>query len=78
MPAWFSLRKLVPASALAAAVIALLIFVNKPPAVQPERDATPEVVAKIDAQDYEVVADLDELLASDENNLWEDDDTSSL
>jgi len=32
-------------------------------------------VAKIDVQDYEVVADLDELLASDENNLWDEDST---
>jgi hypothetical protein len=33
-------------------------------------------VARIDPQDYDVVADLDELIASDENALW--DDNSSL
>jgi hypothetical protein len=31
------------------------------------------VVASIDPQDYDVVADLDELLVTDESNLWEDD-----
>jgi len=34
------------------------------------------VIAQIDVQDYEVVADLDNLLASDENSPW--DDNSSL
>jgi hypothetical protein len=33
------------------------------------------VVAKIDPQDYEVVADLDELLAVDENSLWDENST---
>jgi hypothetical protein len=35
------------------------------------------VIAKIDPQDYDVVADLDELLVTDESNLW-DDDTQTL
>jgi hypothetical protein len=35
------------------------------------------VVATIDPQDYDVVADLDELTAGDETNLW-DDDTQTL
>jgi hypothetical protein len=44
----------------------------------PRQDPAPEedLIAQIDVQDYEVVADLDELLASDENNLW--DENSSL
>jgi hypothetical protein len=29
------------------------------------------VVAKIDPQDYDVVADLDELIAWDENSVWD-------
>jgi hypothetical protein len=33
------------------------------------------VVAKIDPQDYDVVADLDELIALDENSVWEDKPT---
>ncbi len=34
-----------------------------------------EVVAKIDAQDYDVVADLDELIAWDENSVWDEKPT---
>jgi hypothetical protein len=34
-----------------------------------------DVVAKIDPQDYDVVADLDELIAWDENSVWEDKPT---
>ena len=35
-------------------------------------DGAPDVVAKVDIKDYDVVADLDELIASDENTLWDD------
>ena len=34
-----------------------------------------DVVAKIDPQDYDVVADLDELIAWDENSVWEEKPT---
>jgi hypothetical protein len=75
---WFNLRRLVPVSGLAVAVIAGLIFAHNSslrqnPGAASELDP---VVAKIDVQDYEVVADLDELLASDENSLWDDESTS--
>jgi hypothetical protein len=33
------------------------------------------VVAKIDPQDYDVVADLDELIAWDENSVWDEKPT---
>ena len=81
-PRWFErtrrrlrLRRLVPASGLALAVIAAIIFAHHPSIHQNPAATEPDPVAKIDAQDYEVVADLDELLASDENNLWEEDST---
>jgi hypothetical protein len=75
---WFNLRRLVPVSGLAIAVIAALIFAHNSslrqnPGAASELDP---VVAKIDVQDYEVVADLDELLASDENSLWDDESIS--
>ena len=75
--AWslFSLRRLVPASGLALVVIAAIIFTHNPSLRQKPAANEPDPVAKIDAQDYEVVADLDELLASDENNLWDEDST---
>jgi hypothetical protein len=72
---WLNWRKLVPASGLALGVIAAIIALHQPGPSQRPSDAEPEVVAKVDPQDYEVVADLDELLASDENNLWEENST---
>ncbi|MFL6516111.1 MAG: hypothetical protein ACJ8M1_13920 [Chthoniobacterales bacterium] len=73
---WFRLRLLVPAATVAVAVM-VAVFVGRLPAtpdVATTNDSDP--VAQIDPQDYDVVADLDELVASDENALW--DDNSSL
>jgi hypothetical protein len=73
---WFSLSRLIPASTVAVAVVVALFVAYNP--TGPEKFAANESdpVAQIDPQDYEVVADLDELLASDESFLW--DDNSSL
>jgi hypothetical protein len=74
--AWLSLRRLVPAAAVAAAVIAAVVALHQP-ASRNSQESAPEVIAAIDPQDYDVVADLDELLVTDESNLW-DDDTQTL
>jgi len=73
---WFGLGRLVPAATVAL-VLLVAVFVARIPS-QPGVAALndPDPVTKIDPQDYEVVADLDELVASDENALW--DDNSSL
>lgn len=72
---WFSPRRWVPAAGVAGAVIAGVMLTHRP--VSQEEPALPDdPIAQIDPQDYEVVADLDDLLASEENNLW--DDSSSL
>jgi hypothetical protein len=73
---WFYPRRLVPAAGIAVAVIATLLAIHRPPIQKPVENA-PGVVASIDPQDYEVVADLDELLVTDESSLW-DDDTQTL
>ncbi len=67
---FFTGRRLIPAAALAVAVFAALLF-TRTSMVGPHATGNPNV-ANIATQDYEVVADLDELLASDENNLWTD------
>ena len=70
---WFSLRRLIPASVVAFAVIGTALVLEHPfsrPASVAENE--PEVVAKIDPQDYDVVSDLDVLIASDETSLWDD------
>jgi hypothetical protein len=73
---WFRLNLLVPAATMAVAAIVGLFVAGAParPDIASVNDSDP--VAKIDPQDYDVVADLDELVASDENALW--DDNSSL
>jgi hypothetical protein len=73
---WFRPSRLVPAATVAVALIAALFVARIPagPGLTTINDSDP--VAHIDPQDYEVVADLDELVASDENALW--DDNSSL
>lgn len=73
---WFELRRLLPAAGIAAAVVATLLAIHRPAIQRPGENAS-DVIAKIDPQDYDVVADLDELLVTDESNLW-DDDTQTL
>jgi hypothetical protein len=71
---WFSAKKLVGASAVAAVVVALTLVTHHPgPRTASSLDS--DVVAKIDPQDYDVVADLDELIAWDENNVWDEKPT---
>ena len=71
---WFSLRRLVAASAIAVVVIGIAIGTHHPVSQTPAVNYS-DVVAKIDPQDYDVVADLDELIAWDENTVWEDKPT---
>ena len=73
---WLSVRKLVPIAGVAVAVVAAILALHQP-AIHKSSDSTPDVIAQIDPQDYDVVADLDELLVTDESNLW-DDDTQTL
>ncbi len=71
---WFSLWRLAAASAVAIVVIGMAIATHRPTS-QTAASNEPDVVAKIDPQDYDVVADLDELIAWDENSLWEEKPT---
>jgi hypothetical protein len=68
---WFGVWKLVGASAVAALVIGLALVTHHP-APQTASSSDSDVVAKIDPQDYDVVADLDSLIAWDENSVWEE------
>jgi hypothetical protein len=66
---WFVLRRLVPVTGVAVALLAALLLrtqLSVPSASRPEQPAT------ITAQDYEVITDLDDLVASDDNVTWED------
>jgi len=67
---WLSFRRVAAASAVAIVVIWAAIAAHH--SVPQASPSEPDVVAKIDPQDYDVVADLDELIAWDENNLWDE------
>src|SRR5213082_1388771 len=71
---WFSLRRLVAASAVAIVVVGMAIATHHPTSKTASADDL-DVVAKIDPQDYDAVADLDELIAWDENNVWDEKPT---
>ena len=71
---WLSPRRLIPAAAVALAIIATTLSVQLPNASD---EAIPDPVAKLDPQDYEVVANLEDLIAWEEDGLW-DDDTPTL
>jgi hypothetical protein len=72
---WFSFRRLVAASGVAVVVIGMAIATHSPSWSQKYSEREPGVVAKIDPQDFDVVADLDELLAMDEDSLWNEQPT---
>jgi hypothetical protein len=75
--AWFRPRRLVPAAGFAAVLIGGVLLLHRPN--MPEQAALEaDPIAQIEPQDYDVVADLDNLLATEDNNLWDDDDTSTL
>ncbi|MEY2545951.1 MAG: hypothetical protein QOG48_1068 [Verrucomicrobiota bacterium] len=74
--AWLAPRRLIPATAFAAALIAGLMIFERP-TTQEDIGADSDPIAQIDPQDYEVVADLDNLLAAEDNNLWDDDNDNS-
>ena len=69
-------RALIPATGLVIAIVAAMLTMHRPASVN-RADNVPDVLAAIDPQDYDVVADLDELITTDDNNLW-DDDTQTL
>ncbi len=74
MRSWFSWRRLAAASGAVIVVIGMAVATHHPVSQTPAVNDS-DVVAKIDPQDYDVVADLDELIALDENSVWEEKPT---
>ena len=68
---WLNFRRLIPAAGMAAALIAAVLL-SMHTSVAPVAAPSAETLANVDAQDYEVIADLDDLLASDDNNSLDD------
>ena len=67
---WLNPRRLIPALGAAAALVAV-VFLRMHTSIAPLTTPS-ETLANVDAQDYEVIADLDDLLASDDSNSLED------
>ena len=68
---WWNLRWLVPAAGVAVVVIAGLALPNQ--IIKQQRsDARLEAVALADVQDSDLIADLDDLMASDDSNPLDD------
>lgn len=68
---WLNLRRLLPAASLAVALIAV-VFLRMQTSVVPLADPESDMLANVNAQDYEVIADLDDLLASEDTNSLDD------
>lgn len=76
---WFTARRAIPATAVLAVCVATALALSAKLNVRGLRngdDDVPEVVAQIDPSDYETVAELDDLLAAQEDDSW--DDTATL
>jgi hypothetical protein len=66
------LQWLVPASGVAVAIIAALSFRFQTPGGN-HANPKPDNLVAIEAQDSELIADLDDLVGADESNSWDDD-----
>ena len=69
---WLSPRRLIPAAAVALAIVATTLSIRIPTASD---ENLPEAVAQLDPLDYEIVADLDVLIAMEEDGLWDETPT---
>jgi hypothetical protein len=65
------LQWLVPAAGVAVAIIAALFLGGQTPD-QNYSDARTETLSFIESQDSELIADLDDLIETDDNNSWDE------
>ena len=68
---WFTVRRLIPAASVVAALIAV-VFLWMQTSLDPLADPAAEMWTNVNAQDYEVMADLEDLLASEDSNSLDD------
>ena len=68
---WLEPRRLIPLAGLAAVVIAVSLSLFHTP-VGPLAEPRSDTLVIIEAIDYEIIADLDDLLASDDNNSFDE------
>ena len=68
---WLNPRRLIPAAGVAVALIAALLLRTQT-AVVPGSKLNSDKLTIVEAQDYEVIADFEDLLASDDSNSLDD------
>ena len=69
---WWNVRWLVPASGVAVAVIAALLLQVQLPQTR-HSDPREDGLVLSEAQDTDLMADLDDLVASDDSSVWDDE-----
>ena len=65
---WLTVRRLVPAASLVIALVSVVVLRMQTPLADPAA----ETWTNVNAQDYEVIADLEDLLASEDSNSLDD------
>ena len=75
---WLRPQRLVPAAGVALVLIVASMSIDLPNTEGDSADDPPDTVASVDPQDYDVVADLDDLLASEDDSVWSDNESLSL
>ena len=68
---WLGLRRLLPITGLAMALIAVLFLRMQTPSV-PVEEPEFDTFANVAPQDYEVVGDLNDVMASDDNTMLDE------
>lgn len=64
---WLRPRRLIPATSFALALLAVVLL-RLSPSILNHSNGTADALAKAEAQDTEIIADLDDLLAADDGN----------
>jgi hypothetical protein len=75
---WLRPKRLIPLTGLALALLVSAMTIHLPTHNSDSSDDPPDTVASVDPQDYEVVADLDDLLANEDDSVWSENESLSL
>ena len=75
---WLRPKRLIPAAGFAVALIVATMSLHLPKPNDSSPDDPPDTVASVDPKDYDVVAYLDDLLASEDDSVWSENESLSL
>ena len=75
---WLKWSRLVPATVVAAVLLVAGLSWERAFVPATASDGLPDAIAQMDPIDFEVVANLDDLLAAEDESPWTDGDVSTL